>query len=412
MHNISYKVLSNDNRKQWFLHPTGDNTNFHSKIQLNFDEPNSKDFPTYIFDNNYVYKKDYCRGGKAYYYCVNKNIKNIKCPARRIYKDGFLEMPSQKENFFHQSDLCNIQNLEASKQLKNQLYILRLNVRNYYLQNRNKSIRYIHSEFKKCNYSCTISQIEYWLKDLTNQSNGKCSHLKFMKDDLNPTESRLWCRLNDEVNNLMLFMTDLHEDILIDSDVWLIDGTFRTAPRNFNQVINIMAVNTLKKKYITVAHLLINGKKEADYTFSLNTFLTQIVSSFHFLRVEIIICDFEKALMNAIQNSKNNFHLNEQLNRTIKIQGCLFHYSQCLFRTFSKYYSRKNTTKQMKQILYILLYAPYLEWNLLTNWINNLFKKKNNITQFLLYYKKVWIENRYIWHIEDHLADIVYNISI
>lgn len=139
----------------------------------------------------------------------------------------------------------------------------------------------------------------------------------------------------------------------------------------------------------------------------LNTFLTQIVSSFHFIRVEIIICDFEKALMNAIQNSINNFHLNEQLNRTIKIQGCLFHYSQCLFRTFSKYYSRKNTTKQMKQILYILLYAPYLEWNLLTNWINNLFKKKNNITQFLLYYKKVWIENRYIWHIEDH-----FNVSV
>ena len=105
------------------------------------------------------------------------------------------------------------------------------------------TIRDIHYEFKKCHCSCTISQIENWLKDLTNISNGKYSHLKFMKDDLNPNESRLWCRLNDEVNNIMLFMTDLHEDILIDSDVWLIDGTFKTSPRNFNQVLNIMAVN-------------------------------------------------------------------------------------------------------------------------------------------------------------------------
>ena len=223
-----------------------------------------------------------------------------------------------------------------------------------------------------------------------------------MKDDLNPNESRLWCRLNDEVNNIMLFMTDLHEDILIDSDVWLIDGTFKTSPRNFNQVLNIMAVNTLKKKYITVSHILLGGKKESDYTFALNTFLSQIVSSFHFLRVEVIICDFEKGLINAIQNSINNFHLNEQLNRTIRIQRCLFHYAQCLFKTFSKYYSRNNTTKQMKQILYILLYAPYLEWNLLTKWIYNLSKRKNNINQFLLYYKKIWIENKNIWHVDNH----------
>lgn len=63
----------------------------------------------------------------------------------------------------------------------------------------------------------------------------------------------------------------------------------------------------------------------------------------------------------------------------------------------------------MKQILYILLYAPYLEWNLLTKWIYNLSKRKNNINQFLLYYKKVWIENKDIWHVENHFQASVLN---
>ena len=250
---ISYKSFNSENRKLWFLHPNDEDTNNHTKIR---DLQNSKDFPVIIYDDNYIYKLDFAKGDTGYYYCINKNIKNIKCSARRIYKNGELEMPSKRENFFHESDTCKVQNFVASEQIKNQLFILRLNVRNFYLKNRQMTIRDIHYEFKKCHYSCTISQIEYWLKDLINNSIGKYSHLKFMKDDLNPNENRLWCRLNDEVNNIMLFMTDLHEDILIDSDVWLIDGTFRTSPRNFNQVLNIMAVNTLKKIYYSCSYII------------------------------------------------------------------------------------------------------------------------------------------------------------
>ena len=37
------------------------------------------------FDDNYIYKLNYSRGDTGYCYCINKNIKNIKCSARRIY---------------------------------------------------------------------------------------------------------------------------------------------------------------------------------------------------------------------------------------------------------------------------------------------------------------------------------------
>ena len=55
---ISYKSFEKDNRKLWFLHPTNEDTNNHSKIG---DLQNSKDFPVIIFDDNYIYKLDYAK---------------------------------------------------------------------------------------------------------------------------------------------------------------------------------------------------------------------------------------------------------------------------------------------------------------------------------------------------------------
>lgn len=64
---------------------------------------------------------------------------------------------------------------------------------------------------------------------------------------------------------------------------------------------------------------MLNCKNESDYTFVLNTFSSQIVSSTQFLTFEVIISHLEKALINGIQNLINNYHLNEQLNKIIKI---------------------------------------------------------------------------------------------
>lgn len=39
----------------------------------------------------------------------------------------------------------------------------------------------------------------------------------------------------------------------------------------------------------------------------------------------------------------------------------------------------------MKQILYIFLYAPYINWDDLIQWFDQLIKRKNNVMQFLFY---------------------------
>lgn len=207
-------------------------------------------------------------------------------------------------------------------------------------------------------YFCSIAQIENWLKDLIADSNGKLAHMKYVNDDLNPNSKHLWARMHDEINGVLIFMTELHEEYFVDSDIWMIDGTFRCAPKEYEQILNIMGANLLKNTYLTVGHILLKGKKEVDYINGLTSFLSQIVSSLHNLRVKMIISDFEKGLLNAIEETINKYKLNEELSREVRIQGCLFHFSQCIVRTFSKYY-QKNNFRNEKNIIYFIIFSVF-----------------------------------------------------
>ena len=105
------------------------------------------------------------------------------------------------------------------------------------------------------------------------------AHLKYKIDFLNPLIKRQWARIYDEINGILIFITDLHEDYFLDSDIWMIDDTFKTSPNEYNQVLNIMGANLLKNTYSTVAHILLKGKREIDYTNCLTLFISQIVNS-------------------------------------------------------------------------------------------------------------------------------------
>ena len=74
-------------------------SNTFSKIQK---------YPHYLYDNNHIYRFEYCNGNTAYYCCVNKKVNGIKCKERRVLKDGNFEMPNQKENIMHYGDECSL----------------------------------------------------------------------------------------------------------------------------------------------------------------------------------------------------------------------------------------------------------------------------------------------------------------
>lgn len=202
-------------------------------------------------------------------------------------------------------------------------------------------------------------------------------------------------------------MTDIQEDYLVNADVWMIDGTFRTAPKDYCQVLNIMGANLIKKTYLTVGHILLKSKKESDYSTSLSLFITQIISSLNFLRVKTIITDFEKALINSIQTTIKTFRFDQILGRNIRLQGCLFHFSQCIIKTFSKYYRKDKVTKEMKIVLYVFLFAPYIEINYFSKWFFELLNKNSKVHQFLIYFKKNWLKNPSLWNVSDCIDESI-----
>ena len=56
----------------------------------------------------------------------------------------------------------------------------------------------------------------------------------------------------------------------------------------------------------------------------------------------------------------------------------------------------------MKTILYILLYSPFIEWLVLLKWFYKLIELKTDAFQFLLYFKKVWMADKSIWHVGEN----------
>ncbi len=61
----------------------------------------------------------------------------------------------------------------------------------------------------------------------------------------------------------------------------------------------------------------------------------------------------------------------------------------------------------MKKVLYVLLYSPYLKWNELNKFTNKLLDIHSEVNQFLLYFQKVWLRNKEIWHVGEHIDEAI-----
>lgn len=60
-------------------------------------------------------------------------------------------------------------------------------------------------------------------------------------------------------------------------------------------------------------------KKQSDYEFALKSFLSLLTSAIPYLKIKIIVCDFEKVLINCIHKSFNESNINQNLKRDIKL---------------------------------------------------------------------------------------------
>lgn len=119
----------------------------------------------------------------------------------------------------------------------------------------------------------------------------------------------------DSYERFLIYCSQEQLIYLRKSKTWLIDGTFRCAPRDFNQMISIRGM--ISGKAYALAFIIINSKRERLYQ-----------KAFEILREKLncspqnIITDFEKGLIGATKMVFPEAHN----------YGCQFHHSQATWR--------------------------------------------------------------------------------
>lgn len=137
-------------------------------------------------------------------------------------------------------------------------------------------------------------------------------------------------RFDSGVNSksrIIIFASSYKEKYIAKSKVWLVDGTFKTSPHNFYQLLIMHGV--VFGRSFPLLYILMSDKSESSYKYA----FTEIKKLFT-ISPRVIISDLEKSLLNAINFCFPN----------VKSYLCLFHFGQSIWRKIQSL----NLTKEYK----------------------------------------------------------------
>ena len=182
------------------------------------------------------------------------------------------------------------------------------------------------------------------------------------------------------------FACPKQEELLRETTNIFIDGTFDVRPKEFKtqkgQLLNFLIWDPVTNVYIPVLHVLMNGRKEYDYTI-----LFKIIDVFFEIKkVTDVYVDFEFSISNSLEKWRPG----------INIHKCFFHYTQCLVRKMKELYlNYENSTGKL--LLKILKQLPFYDISMRIMFIIQMRDiNSKEINQMLEYYVSNWIEKYFI----------------
>ena len=144
-----------------------------------------------------------------------------------------------------------------------------------------------------------------------------------------------------------IFFCDKMKQEILKSTVWSIDGTFSVCPKPW---VQLYTISILKNQHvIPIIFILLKTKSEVEYR-KMIFVIRRLIPG---LTPKIIICDFEKAAINAFGS----------LFPSARLSGCLFHLGQNVQKKInslglsvihSQSESVQNFVKAMKCFLYFI----------------------------------------------------------
>lgn len=163
--------------------------------------------------------------------------------------------------------------------------------------------------------------------------------------------SRTWHDKNflthiDNGWGVAIFATDKSLRILASCSTIFVDGTFRSAPSPYYQLVTIHGL--YREAVIPLCFCLSTGKSLAQYRHILHEICVKIRGvTRRRWRPDTAICDFELALILALETEL----------RGIRVRGCYFHFSQSLWRKFaslglvSEYRAQTDNGRRLREFV-------------------------------------------------------------
>lgn len=215
-----------------------------------------------------------------------------------------------------------------------------------------------------------------------NQTKDICSDIpEVLKND---SRGNLFLRFDSGIqdnNRFLIFTTKFKEQFISKIETIVIDGTFRSAPPGFFQLIVVHGF--IFNSYYPLFHILMKNKSELTYVQALKRCMDLV-----YFKPKLIISDFERALINAIRII---FFFSQS-------SGCLFHFAQSIWKHIGylkliDFYKTNKDFKNAIKMVICLAFVPLNEvlsfYTIIKDWIitNNV----PNTAEFLEYFENTYI---------------------
>jgi hypothetical protein len=207
---------------------------------------------------------------------------------------------------------------------------------------------------------------------------------------------------------ILIFATDENLDNLRRCREVFVDATFRTAPAPYKQYFTIHG--KFRNRILPFVGCLMTGKTVGQYRQILQAIKRHVREiTGHRWRPLKVICDFEQALITAVETEMT----------TAEINGCYFHFGQSLWRQIQTLglagaYRRHHRLRKCIRKVMAIGYLPFAlvrhNFRLLrtANRTQRLINRYPELQDFLLYFQRNYLDGNFppvMWNVYDRNMD-------
>ena len=233
----------------------------------------------------------------------------------------------------------------------------------------------------------------------------------------NTWSNEKFAMFNDNDWGILIYATDENLENLRQCSEIYCDGTFRTCPRPYEQYFTIHG--KYRNRVLCFVNCLMVSRNIADYRKVFQTLKTKIRElTGHRWRPRRVICDFEQALIAAVETELRN----------AQVSGCYFHFNQSLWRKvqslglagrYRQHRALKKVIRKVMAIGYLPLLLVRQNFHLLrtSQRTVRLCRRFPELTEFLDYFNRNYLNANgsfppQMWNVFDRTMDNRTNNSV